>query len=764
MLVHDEVDRLPTKYRDPVRLCYLEGRTHDDAAASLGWPVGTVRGRLSRARDMLRVRLTRRGIGVTPVALLAAMSAIADARAAVPQALHEATLAAAFRGAAVKSGAAVLTAAVMRTLVVSTTIKGSAVVLAVVSMISAGTGFAILAGRNRTPKSEMNPPRVALQPATTGRSRTDLLSGEWRTSLGLATFKRQGDTWVVNFANQQLPALEGLLRGKELTLKYDEGAERAASTVTLDDSGRSFSGPYTFGEGQRNFVNTRWDGWRPDPEARKSQPGQFDGLWLTTQGLMEIEQTGNKIRGRYARYGPVKIEGTIAGRELDFRYTWLRNGGGWFDLSKDGKTLEGAAVDDGANSWYERKGRRASEFARHAPLKAGQIVDGSTKNLLTYSVRAPEGYKAGDARRWPTIVILHGSNMSGKAYVNSIAQAWPDIARDYLILGLNGEVPSNLGDDPRFNYTYVNYMGRSTYRGFPGTDRESPALVSEAVDELKKVYPVEHYFVGGHSQGGYLTYVMLMHFPEKIAGVFPISCQVMIQCEPDVFDNEALRKAQRSVPLAIVHGKNDPSIDFAGGGQYAADLYGEYGWPSVHLFSSETAGHEFMLLPVREAIRWLEIIASREPKVLIDFAEKQAKEGQYRDAIAALRKVKDITQTSDEKQRADRLRGSIDTKAKAKANEYLIKIRSNRNGTWVDGFLAFRDQFEFAEGARPVMAAFEALRKKQEPDAQRLFNEANVQFRQGNQAGGYAKYQELLEKDYASSRYRNVKEQLKARK
>ena len=325
-------------------------------------------------------------------------------------------------------------------------------------------------------------------------------------------------------------------------------------------------------------------------------------------------------------------------------------------------------------------------------------------------------------------------------------------------------MPSNLGDDPRFNYTYVNFMGRSTYKGFPGTDRESPAAVSEAFDELRTVYPVERYFVGGHSQGGYLTYVMLMHFPEKIAGAFPISCQVMIQCEPNVFDNEALRAAQRSVPLAIVHGKNDPNIEFASGGQYAADLYGDNGWPSVHLFTSETAGHKFMLLPVGEAIRWLEVMASQEPKFLIDFAENQTKAGHYRDAIAALRRIKDLKQTPAEKQRADRLRGSIDTKAKAKANEYLIKIRSNRNGSWVDGFLAFRDQFEFSDGARSVMVAFEALRKKQEPDAQRLFNEAITQFRQGNQTGGYAKYQELVEKDYASSRYRNVKEQLKARK
>ena len=59
--VRTEVDRLPGKYRDPVRLCYFEGRTHDDAAAALGWPVGTVRGRLSRARDMLRKRLMRTG-------------------------------------------------------------------------------------------------------------------------------------------------------------------------------------------------------------------------------------------------------------------------------------------------------------------------------------------------------------------------------------------------------------------------------------------------------------------------------------------------------------------------------------------------------------------------------------------------------------------------------------------------------------------------------------------------------------------------------
>ena len=73
-VLHDEVARLPEKYRLPVILCYLEGKTNEEAAELLHWPVGTVKGRLSRASDLLRSRLMRRGLVLSAAFLLTAFS------------------------------------------------------------------------------------------------------------------------------------------------------------------------------------------------------------------------------------------------------------------------------------------------------------------------------------------------------------------------------------------------------------------------------------------------------------------------------------------------------------------------------------------------------------------------------------------------------------------------------------------------------------------------------------------------------------------
>ena len=61
LLLRAEVDGLPAKYRSLVLHTYMEGKSNEQVARLLRCPVGTVKGRLSRARDLLRARLSRRG-------------------------------------------------------------------------------------------------------------------------------------------------------------------------------------------------------------------------------------------------------------------------------------------------------------------------------------------------------------------------------------------------------------------------------------------------------------------------------------------------------------------------------------------------------------------------------------------------------------------------------------------------------------------------------------------------------------------------------
>jgi RNA polymerase sigma factor (sigma-70 family) len=138
-VLDEELSRLPDRYRAPILLCYLEGKTNEEAGRLLGCPTGTIKGRLARARELLRTRLARRGIAF-PTGLFGTLLA-ENAATAVPVSLLDATVQTALGLTAGKTAApaAALAEGVLKAMFV-TRFKIATVSVLAVGLVALGIG------------------------------------------------------------------------------------------------------------------------------------------------------------------------------------------------------------------------------------------------------------------------------------------------------------------------------------------------------------------------------------------------------------------------------------------------------------------------------------------------------------------------------------------------------------------------------------------------------------------------------------------------
>jgi len=163
--LEEELQRLPARHRDPLVLCYLEGKTNQEAAQVLCCPSGSMSARLAQARARLREGLAWRGFAA-PAVGVAGLLASAAAEAAVPLPLVSNTVRAALWfareeatcAAAVSGQAVALARGAVRTMFLNK-VKIAAAVLLATAMLGTGATMLLRAAPPAGPPSQAAPPQ-----------------------------------------------------------------------------------------------------------------------------------------------------------------------------------------------------------------------------------------------------------------------------------------------------------------------------------------------------------------------------------------------------------------------------------------------------------------------------------------------------------------------------------------------------------------------------------------------------------------------------
>jgi RNA polymerase sigma factor (sigma-70 family) len=253
-VLDEAVNRLPDKYRTPIVLCYLQGKTHQEAARQLGCPLGTVVSRLARAREQLRTYLGRRGLALT-VGGLGSVLAEKSFAAALPGALVDTTIQGALlysscggtAAGAISAPVAALTEGALRTMFLT---KMTVVAAVVLLGCGIGTGLVGLSGQSlaaqQPDRSTVNPGCSA--PAILDSPFKDFLvqvketqTGSFLSGQGVNSDAGLTGSIVLNERNFDLlrrtSGLDNFFRGagQEFRTEAVPGAQLQRYTITFNE-------------------------------------------------------------------------------------------------------------------------------------------------------------------------------------------------------------------------------------------------------------------------------------------------------------------------------------------------------------------------------------------------------------------------------------------------------------------------------------------------------------------------------------------------
>jgi RNA polymerase sigma factor (sigma-70 family) len=342
--LEEELQRLPERHRLPLVLCYLEGKTNEQAAQAMGCPCGSMSWRLAQARQLLLERLRRRGM-VCPAGVAAVFAEAAPA--AVPLPLVQETARAA-RWFAAEGGATAACSAQVVNLakgglkaMLIHKLKIAAGLLLSVCMLAAGTTVLVRAAAQADPPAP--PARDDNRPAA---SRNEAAQPDAPLPLGAVT--RLGSTRLrhgdgILFAAYTPDGKAILTAGKDRTIRLWD--------LATNKELRRFD---------RGEVKEEEE---DESEAPLATDKDMDRKMLGTLGmdlLVVLSRDGKFVAA--SRGSTILLWETATGKKLREIKTGQR-GVGQLAFSADGKSVLALDHNQAVTVWEVESGRRLKHIA-----------------------------------------------------------------------------------------------------------------------------------------------------------------------------------------------------------------------------------------------------------------------------------------------------------------------------------------------------------------------------------------------------------------